>query len=544
VGVVGPAWLIMTLGCGGSDPPAVEVAPIPVAPMLVPPLEAGAPLQRELNLVLEGRLLDRDRGRYLEPMDLRLPAWEWRDADGRWHLELLEGTGSATGLGEAGPVAVPYRVRVAVFGDAPLNGTTAEGDRIYAVRGEVYFTSAEFPLTELEIVAAVRVPDHDGTWTRPERLSHPPLTPDAAAALARMGGMLDQLLVRGEGGSLITERKGELWGHSPGELPYYGLLELRSSSATTSARPTAERDADRLLGRLLYLRSDYPLAVRDAVVLDHVEYDEQLRLVQEMRVLGARLGVGRAARDALDVLFRKVTDRVPAAEIEAGCDEAARHIRAELALAIVPPDAQALAMGAPLYQQHCASCHGAAGEGAPAGLAEMDPPPAAFQSPAVAMRLSPRRAWNAVTFGIPGTAMAAWSTTLSEAERWALALHVVGLGAPAAPRPPGEPHRTLEDLVEGANTDLAPGILAGDPRPGWWRHGAIEAAAARPELAVRRRLHTAAREGRAETLWAEVEAALPPPLQDRWRETEGEEPHPRALRALELLSAAERGSPR
>jgi high-affinity iron transporter len=94
-----------------------------------------------------------------------------------------------------------------------------------------------------------------------------------------------------------------------------------------------------------------------------------------------------------------------------------------------------LAQGKKLYEQNCAPCHGAKGDGkGPAGVA-LKPPPRTFNLPLRQWTYSKgdlKKVFEVITKGIPNTAMVKWDQ-LSEQERWALVYTVVEFAKPKAP---------------------------------------------------------------------------------------------------------------
>ena len=105
----------------------------------------------------------------------------------------------------------------------------------------------------------------------------------------------------------------------------------------------------------------------------------------------------------------------------------------------VPGSAPALARGAQVYQQNCAGCHGLAGRGdGPDGLG-LTPPPGALSDGVRLVDVSPLDFYRRITIGVAGTAMPAFETRLSAADRWAAAAYATLLRypAPAGEVPPG-----------------------------------------------------------------------------------------------------------
>src|SRR4030042_5507850 len=93
-----------------------------------------------------------------------------------------------------------------------------------------------------------------------------------------------------------------------------------------------------------------------------------------------------------------------------------------------------LSQGKKLYEQNCALCHGANGDGkGPAGVA-LKPPPRTFNVSLDQWTYSKgnlQKVFDIITKGIPNTAMVKWDQ-LSEQERWALVYFVVNFAGPKA----------------------------------------------------------------------------------------------------------------
>ena len=78
------------------------------------------------------------------------------------------------------------------------------------------------------------------------------------------------------------------------------------------------------------------------------------------------------------------------------------------------PASPAQHRGKPLYDAHCATCHGPDGRAdTPVGRL-LNPRPRNFADPIEMARVSPDRIYHAIKEGRPGTAMAAWGQVLAE----------------------------------------------------------------------------------------------------------------------------------
>jgi cbb3-type cytochrome c oxidase subunit III len=80
-----------------------------------------------------------------------------------------------------------------------------------------------------------------------------------------------------------------------------------------------------------------------------------------------------------------------------------------------------------LYAQNCASCHGATGHADGVASAPLPRPPANFGM----KQPTAEAAYRAITDGVPGTAMTAWKSKLTEPQRQALAEYVRTFGSSA-----------------------------------------------------------------------------------------------------------------
>jgi high-affinity iron transporter len=246
-------------------------------------------------------------------------------------------------------------------------------------------------------------------------------------------------------------------------------------------------DAQRLAALVDYVGGDYGRAVQAGVIASQAEYDEQVRFVADARRLAAGL-IGSAAdeKDPLLALLAKIESLVLSiAEPEAvtrACGAAREAIVARFRLPTVPAARPILTRAQALYAENCAVCHGLQGDAATERAKELDPPPASFREASRLDMLSPYRVYNALTFGVPGTAMAAFET-LSPAERWDVAFYVFRLGHEGR-QAQGPSMLALADLASRSDRELRDALGAEahpDPAAGVV-HARREAAFAEPTL--------------------------------------------------------------
>jgi high-affinity iron transporter len=195
--------------------------------------------------------------------------------------------------------------------------------------------------------------------------------------------------------------------------------------------PADGGDAQRLVSLLDYVGGDYGRAVQGGRVISQFEYEEQLRFVADARAMAnALLGAG-TPDDALLAALARVESAVAAkadsGAVAAACVAAREEAVTRFRLRTTPTSSPSLQQAEGLFAQNCAACHGEAGGGDGEQARRLDPAPTDFRDPERLAQLSPYRVYNALTFGVPGTAMASFEA-LSPEDRWSLAFYVFRLG--------------------------------------------------------------------------------------------------------------------
>jgi high-affinity iron transporter len=205
-------------------------------------------------------------------------------------------------------------------------------------------------------------------------------------------------------------------------LASHALAQARPADATQALRQVA--------GVLEYIGGDYRGAVGDdGNVLQASEYAEQQSLAKDADALAAHAGL--AADDALRVqladLQRALAQRSKLAQVSELCRKARETIVLQHGVTLTPEATPSRERGAQLYaSQGCPTCHGADGAAQTEAAQKLEPHPANFLDPERTAAVSPHRAFHAISFGVPGTAMQAYPQ-LSEAQRWDLAFYVLSL---------------------------------------------------------------------------------------------------------------------
>ena len=210
-----------------------------------------------------------------------------------------------------------------------------------------------------------------------------------------------------------------------------------------------------LVAILQYLEADYPAAVASQAA---TELDEQRAFAADAVATARRIGP-RATQflprlEALRVRVEKADDAVG---VSRDCAALVEELVAVAGLSRsprVPPDLQ---QGKTLYQEACAACHAADGSANVPIAATMSPKPANFLDPERMGGLTPYKAFNAVGFGVRGTAMPSFAT-LDERQRWAVAFYVMTLrhAAPSSDAAcEATPRLSLEQLATSTDDTLS-----------------------------------------------------------------------------------------
>jgi high-affinity iron transporter len=247
------------------------------------------------------------------------------------------------------------------------------------------------------------------------------------------------------------------------------VLEVLAATGTLGAAGAGggRDEASQLVFLLQYIGTDYPSAVREGRVVDEFEYREMQEFaaasLERFRRLASYLSrePEREIREILEELEADIEARRPEAVIRRRTDRAVELLAANFDLDRAPAVLPRPDRAASLYRENCADCHGEAGRGDGPRAKELDPRPAAFTDRQRMDSVSPFVFYNAITHGVPGTAMASFREALSEQQRWELAFFLWTFVAPPEPPWRGElPTVPLRDLATLSSEELAPRLVA------------------------------------------------------------------------------------
>ncbi|HYU95002.1 MAG TPA: FTR1 family protein [Sphingomicrobium sp.] len=172
-----------------------------------------------------------------------------------------------------------------------------------------------------------------------------------------------------------------------------------------------------------YLAVDYGGAVRDGKVVSASEYAEMREFSASARDKIAALPANpaKAALVAESKQFASLVEtKASPADVAAAAHALGRHLLAAYPVPLGPKQAPDLDRGDRLFEQNCASCHGAGGDARTAMARQLDPPPIAFADRQRARQRSPFALYQVINQGLEGTAMQSFAQ-LPDADKWALA---------------------------------------------------------------------------------------------------------------------------
>ncbi len=201
------------------------------------------------------------------------------------------------------------------------------------------------------------------------------------------------------------------------------------SLIAASTLPAQENAAKRLSSIVGVAVEEYAKAVDEqGKLISKDEFDETYGFLTDARQVATRLNTYEAptTRAILDSLIAAVAQRKPPAVLKD------LHRRFAISLgtagAIDLPKAPLdVAEGHALYAKNCSSCHGVIAMGDGPAARTLSTPPPAIGARALTPELTSTLAYNVISVGVRGTAMPAFSATLSPQQRWNIINYIYSL---------------------------------------------------------------------------------------------------------------------
>ena len=201
------------------------------------------------------------------------------------------------------------------------------------------------------------------------------------------------------------------------------------SLIAASTLPAQENAAKRLSSIVGVAVEEYAKAVDEqGKLISKDEFHETYGFLTDARQVATRLNTYEAptTRAILDSLIAAVAQRKPPAVLKD------LHRRFAISLgtagAIDLPKAPLdVAEGHALYAKNCSSCHGVIAMGDGPAARTLSTPPPAIGARALTPELTSTLAYNVISVGVRGTAMPAFSATLSPQQRWNIINYIYSL---------------------------------------------------------------------------------------------------------------------
>src|SRR5690625_5280776 len=188
--------------------------------------------------------------------------------------------------------------------------------------------------------------------------------------------------------------------------------------------------AETVVHLLSYVAMDYPGAVQNGEIINDPEYLEQQEFAEEAYVLVKETSLEQEVKTELLNQLKELQQLIDQKASEEDISRTANQVNNKIieltGIETAPKVWPDFAKGKILYSQNCASCHGDNGKGdGPAGVV-LEPAPSNFHDDNFIENFSPYQAYNSIRFGLPGTAMRAYSE-LNDNELWNLSFYIKSL---------------------------------------------------------------------------------------------------------------------
>jgi high-affinity iron transporter len=193
--------------------------------------------------------------------------------------------------------------------------------------------------------------------------------------------------------------------------------------------PAQENPAKRLSSIVGVAVEEYAKAVDEhGKLISKDEFDETYGFLADAKLVAARLRGydAPATREILDSLTAAVAAKKPPATVKQFYKLFAASIGTAGAMDL-PKGPLDTADGHALYVRNCAPCHGTRGAGDGPAAHTLSTPPPATGVKSMTPELTPTLAYNVISVGVRGTAMAAFAPLITPQQRWNIISYIYSL---------------------------------------------------------------------------------------------------------------------
>lgn len=207
-------------------------------------------------------------------------------------------------------------------------------------------------------------------------------------------------------------------------------------AASQAPRPDSAQVLRRVATTARLAAEEYGLGVRGGVVVLAPEVDEAKLFLAEARKAAGLLPAGHSVPtvEALARIIAQVEQTGSPDSVQRDVEALVQGLARAMQVTIdeVPAAAPSLARGESIYRRQCAACHGLTGGADGPSALGLSPPPSRLADSVFFHEASPLDFYRRITIGVAGTAMASFESSLSVADRWAVALYASTLRLPPA----------------------------------------------------------------------------------------------------------------
>ena len=230
------------------------------------------------------------------------------------------------------------------------------------------------------------------------------------------------------------------------------LTALNPNKVT--AKNNDKKEIQTIIHLLDYISKDYPMVIKDGLVLNEKEYAEMQEFSETVYDLTDKITLPPKERSLILSNLLNLQKLIENKESFLKIDAITKFVKEEIikitgykTAPTVWPDAN---NGQKLFAQNCIQCHGARGDGKGESAVGLNPIPTNFLNDSLMEKVSPFQEYNTIRLGIKGTAMQGFPK-FTDKEIWDLAFYVKSLRFKKQPLD----SISFKSLLEQANLEVS-----------------------------------------------------------------------------------------
>ncbi|MDD3722547.1 MAG: FTR1 family protein [Lutibacter sp.] len=197
-----------------------------------------------------------------------------------------------------------------------------------------------------------------------------------------------------------------------------------------SAKNNDNKEIQTIIHLLDYISKDYPMVIKEGLVLNEKEYEEMQEFSATVYDLTDKITLPPKERALILSNLLNLQKLIENKESFLKIDAITKFVKEEIikitgyiTAPTVWPDSNS---GQKLFAQNCIQCHGSQGDGNGELAVGLNPIPTNFLNDSLMEKVSPFQEYNTIRLGVKGTAMEGF-TKFTDKEIWNLAFYVKSL---------------------------------------------------------------------------------------------------------------------